>query len=37
LKSLSVEGDPLEAIDAFVPWESFRETIEDVVLTETGG
>jgi transposase, IS5 family len=33
LEALSAKGDPLEAIDALVPWESFRETIEAVVLT----
>jgi hypothetical protein len=33
LEALSAKGDPLEAIDAIVPWESFRETIEAVVLT----
>jgi hypothetical protein len=26
-------GDPLEAIDRLVPWESFRADIEAVVLT----
>src|ERR1017187_202964 len=33
LEALLAKGDPLEAIDALVPWESFRETIEAVVLT----
>jgi len=33
LDALSAKGDPLEAIAAFVPWESFRATIEAVVLT----
>ena len=33
LAALSAKGDPLEAIDSVVPWESFRETIEAVVLT----
>ena len=33
LEALSAKGDPLEAIDALVPWEIFRETIEAVVLT----
>ena len=33
LAALSAKGDPLEAIDWLVPWESFRETIEAVVLT----
>src|ERR1035437_1659383 len=33
LEALSAKGDTLEAIDAIVPWESFRETIEAVVLT----
>ena len=28
LEALLAKGDPLEAIDALVPWESFRETIE---------
>jgi Transposase domain (DUF772) len=30
---LSSKGDPLEAIDRLVPWESFRADIEVVVLT----
>lgn len=33
LEALSAKGDPLEAIDALVPWESFRADIEAVVLT----
>ena len=33
LAALSAKGDPLEAINSLVPWESFRETIEAVVLT----
>jgi hypothetical protein len=33
LEVLSARGDPLEAIDHFVPWESFRAAIEAVVLT----
>ena len=33
LAALSVKGDPLEAIDRLVPWESFRTDIEVVVLT----
>jgi IS5 family transposase len=33
LEVLSRKGDPLEAIDALVPWESFRADIEAVVLT----
>ena len=33
LEALSAKGDPLEAIDRFVPWESFRAEIEAVVLT----
>ena len=33
LAVLSKIGDPLEAIDALVPWESFRADIEAVVLT----
>jgi hypothetical protein len=31
--ALSAKGDPLEAIDRLVPWESFRADIEAVVLT----
>jgi hypothetical protein len=33
LEALSAKGDPLEAIDRLVPWESFRAEIEGVVLT----
>jgi hypothetical protein len=33
LEALSARGDPLEAIDHLVPWESFRAEIEAVVLT----
>jgi IS5 family transposase len=33
LEALSAKGDPLEAIDALVAWESFRAAIEAVVLT----
>ena len=33
LATLSDKGDPLEAIDRLVPWESFRTDIEAVVLT----
>ena len=33
LAALSAKGDPLEAIDALVPWESFRAEIEAVALT----
>src|SRR5213595_906093 len=33
LEALSARGDPLEAIDHLVPWESFRAEIEGVVLT----
>ena len=33
LSALSAKGDPLEAIDRLVPWESFRADIETVVLT----
>src|SRR4030081_1320257 len=33
LASLSAKGDPLEAIDRFVPWESCRADMEAVVLT----
>src|SRR5258705_127303 len=32
-KPCSARGDPLEAIDHLVPWESFRAEIEAVVLT----
>src|SRR6266404_2192191 len=33
LIALSAKGDPLEAIDRLVPWETFRADIEAVVLT----
>ena len=33
LEALSARGDPLEAIDHLVPWESFRAEIEAAVLT----
>src|SRR5436853_3492050 len=33
LAALSAKGDPLEAIDRLVPWESFRADIEAVGLT----
>ena len=33
LAALSAKGDPLEAIDRLVPWESFRDDIEAVVQT----
>src|SRR5437588_9298446 len=33
LAALSAKGDPLEAIDRLIPWESFRADIEAVVLT----
>ena len=33
LSALSKKGDPLEAISALVPWESFRADIEEVALT----
>src|SRR5476651_1800298 len=33
LATLSAKGDPLEAIDRLIPWESFRADIEAVVLT----
>src|SRR3982075_3663045 len=33
LAALSAKGDPLEAVDRLVPWESFRADIEAVVLT----
>src|SRR4051794_8235547 len=33
LQALSARGDPLEAIDHLVPWDSFRAEIEAVVLT----
>ena len=32
MAALSAKGDPLEAIDRLVPWESFRADIEAVVL-----
>ena len=32
LQALSARGDPLEAIDHLVPWESFRAEIQAVVL-----
>jgi hypothetical protein len=33
LAALSAKGDPLEAIDRLMPWESFRAGIEAVVRT----
>ena len=33
MAALSKKGDPLEAISALVPWESFRADIEAVALT----
>src|SRR5258708_12093749 len=33
LETLSAKGDPLEAVERLVPWESFRAEIEAVVLT----
>jgi|SRR5215204_1795739 len=33
LMALSAKGDPLEAIDGLVPWESFRSDLEAAVLT----
>lgn len=33
LAALSAKGDPLEAINRLVPWESFRAALEAVVLT----
>ena len=33
LEALSARGDPLEAIDRLVPWETFRAEIEAVALT----
>src|SRR2546422_705526 len=33
LEALSAKGDPLEAIDRLVPWESFRAEVEAVGLT----
>ena len=35
LQGLSAKGDLLQAIDALVPWESFRADIEAVVLKPT--
>jgi hypothetical protein len=37
LAALSAKGDPLEAIERLVPWESFRVDIEAVVLTPGRG
>jgi hypothetical protein len=37
LTALSAKGDPPEAIDRLVPWESFRADIEAVVLTPARG
>jgi transposase, IS5 family len=34
LKAISAKGDPLETIDAAVPWESFRAAIEAVTATK---
>lgn len=34
LAALSAKGDPLETIDAVVPWESFRAPIEAVTATK---
>src|SRR5215475_15908516 len=36
LAAMSAKGDPLEAIDRLVPWETFRADIEAVVLTPEG-
>src|ERR1019366_1709383 len=33
MAALSEKGDPLEAINALVPWETFRSSIEAVALT----
>src|SRR2546427_12479565 len=33
LEALSAKGDPLEAIDRLVPWESFRAEVEAAGLT----
>ena len=33
LSALSAKGDPLVGISALVPWETFRDDIETVVLT----
>ena len=33
LAALFAKGDPLEAMDRLVPWETFRAEIEAVVLT----
>ena len=32
LAALSAKGDPLEAIDRLVPWESFRRSFDDIRL-----
>jgi IS5 family transposase len=36
LATMSAKGDPLEAIDRLVPWESFRADIEAAVMTTDG-
>jgi transposase, IS5 family len=33
LEAISAKGDPLNTIDAAVPWESFRASIEAVTVT----
>ena len=35
LAALSAKGDPLEAIDRLVPWESFRVDIAAAALSRT--
>ena len=37
LEALSARGDPLEAIDRLVPWESFRAEIEAVARQPGAG
>ena len=37
LETLSARGDPLEAIDHLVPWESFRAAIEAVCCPRIEG
>jgi transposase, IS5 family len=34
LEAISAKGDPLETIEAIVPWESFRATIEEATVTK---
>jgi hypothetical protein len=34
LEAISAKGDPLETINATVPWERFRATIEAATVTK---